>query len=124
MVKLNWRWDDNYSRYSPVSDVVYVSGRDAEKGKGHIVLAHELAHRREGIFTKVFEEPADRTFWKELAVWESALEKQPDVQGDDKAYILDCLYSYLGGVADEFGYDSKETRECQEGYNRFVRRYL
>jgi hypothetical protein len=101
-----------------------VSDTDVERGKGHLTLAHELAHRREGIFTKIFDERADRSFWKELAVWESALDKHPDIEGDDKAYLLDCLGTYLGGVADEFGYDSKEYREAMYGYDRFMRRYL
>jgi hypothetical protein len=108
----------------PFADAVIVTEADVERGEGPVALAHELAHRREGILTNIFDERADRLFWKELAVWESTLDKGFVPTDEECSFIKDALGTYLGGVADDFGHDSKEYRECLYGCDRFLKKYL
>ena len=124
MTRLWWNVDEEGSRYWPLSDEIWVGREDVKRGRAPASIAHELAHRREGIFSNILDEPPERSFWKELAVWESAMEKGLSPDELDEGFIEDALGSYLDAVRDKYGKDHLQYREAKAGYDRFVRRYL
>jgi len=123
MPRLVWGKSSGYSAYDPIMDKVYISKRAIEKGRAPATLAHELAHRREGTFAMMVEEP-EKAFWRELATWEAAIERGLPLEELDEDIIKDSLGSFLDDVKDFYGEDSREYRECREGYEKFKRRFL
>lgn len=122
MAKLKWR--KGMTMYHPLEDAVYVGEREVEKGWAPAALAHELAHRREGILTHIVTEPSERTFWKELAVWQSAMEKGLSSDELSEELIEDSLGSHLEAMKYDYGEDSYQYRYAKEAYDSFKRRYL
>lgn len=121
-MRLEWR--KGATMYHPLEDAVYVGEREVERGWASAALAHELAHRREGILTHVLTEPSERTFWKELAVWQSAIERGLSPDELDEELIEDSLGSHLEAVGFDYGEDSLQYREARGAYDAFKRQYL
>ena len=122
MVRLEWR--KGTTMYHPLEDTVYVSEQEVEKGWASAALAHELAHRREGILTHIVTEPSERTFWKELAVWQSAMERGLSPDELNGELIADSLGSHLEAVEYDYGTEHLQYRMAKEAYDEFKRRYL
>lgn len=120
MTKLRWM-PDFRSGYLPLANEVWVGGEFP--GREHMILAHEMAHRRTGL-NPLLIDGADAIFRKELRVWQAALEREPDMDEGDRALVVDSLGGYLGDVADMFGYDSETYRRCLKEYDRFMREWL
>ena len=123
-MKLIWGKTKYFSSYDPLTDEVTVSGEAIRRGQASAVVAHELAHRREGTFTGLGGDTSERTFWHELVAWESAIERGLSLEELDEDLIEDSLGSYLEEMRNCYGEESRQYRDAREGYTRFKRRYL
>lgn len=122
MTRLEWR--SGFTQYNPLKNEVVIDESIVEKGWAPAALAHELAHKREGIFTHIVTESSERTFWKELAVWQSAMESGLSPDELDEELIEDSLGSHLEAVGYDYGENSYQYRDAKEAYDTFKRRYL
>jgi len=122
-VRLLWGETGYGGSWDPFHEEISVGKTYIKKGWAPAVLGHELAHRREGLVT-LGGEASERTFWKELAAWEAAIERGLPREEISELLIEDSLGGYLDDVQSEHGEDSREYREAKEGYLRFKRRFL
>ena len=124
MTKLVWGRNKYFSSYDPLADEVIVGGEAIRKDQAPAIIAHELAHRREGTFTGLGGDTPERTFWHELVTWESAIEKGLPLEELNEDLVEDSLGSYLEEVMNYYGEESRQYRDARDGYTRFKRRYL
>jgi len=123
-MKLIWGGSEHGGHWDPFSDEVTIGKMYIKRGWAPSVIAHELAHRREGILTGLPGDNSAKTFWKELAAWEAAIDRGLPLEELDREMIEDSLGGYLEDVGWEFGKDSGEYKFAVEGYERFKRRYF
>jgi len=123
-VTLTWGKTRFFSGYDPLADEINIGSEVIRKGQAPAIIAHELAHRREGTFTGLGGDISERTFWHELVAWESAINQGLSLEELDEELIEDSLGSYLAEVKWAYGEDSLQYRDARDGYARFKRRYL
>ncbi len=128
MTVLKWRRGKGVegfsSNYGSVENSISISDADVEDGSAHLSLAHELAHKREGILHSIWEDTSEEIFYKELATWESALRRLPHLTSEEREDVIESLTSYLENAEEELGRDHPIYRKVVKAYNGFKRRYL
>lgn len=119
-----WGQTGAYSAYDPITNEITVSRKHIAEGHAPAVLAHEMAHRREGIYTGRRDTwGSEKDFWKEIATWEAAIKKGLSPNELDNNLIDDSLGSYLDAIENEYGQDSSQYKTAKFAYLAFKRKY-